>query len=128
MKHHVSLENCPDFETAVEFVYPTEKFPPELVESIEHYTNKIIQLKMAEAVRRLLLLLEKEKNPNIVLKALLHSIGLDPIERNGTMTDVANSLKISRQRFHYQVKTVSKRMSVKIQKIQNHPHNPFKNL
>lgn len=127
MKNHVSIENSPDFETAVEFTYPVEQLPPDIIESIEKYTSEIIHLKLTEAIRRLLLLLEREKNPQITLQALLLSVGVNPTDSNGTMTYVANTLHISRQRLHYQVKKMPVRLQRKIKEIKKNDNNPYKN-
>lgn len=85
----------------------------------------MVHLKLTEAIRRLIQLLEGERNPRITLEALLYSVGINHEDSNGTMTSVANTLKITRQRFHYQTKTVGKRMAKKIKDIQKSSGNPF---
>lgn len=125
MRNHVSIENSPEYETAVEFKYPTEHLPEEIQSHIERYTDDIVKTKLAEAIRRLILLLEGEKNPQYVLQSLLCSVGINPLNGDGTHTNIAASLNISRQSFHYYTKTVGKRMATKIKRLQKDANNPF---
>lgn len=125
MKHHVSIEHCPEFETAVQFEYPTDELPDDMVAAIERYTDELVRVKMAESIRRLCHILEDEKDPLQTLHALLYSVGINPTNSDGSMTFVANALNISRQRFHYQKKTIGKRMSKKIQRMRTLQENPF---
>lgn len=127
MINHVSIEHSPDYETAVQFDYPTEHLPVDVVEQIETLTNDMVRVKTTEAIKRLVLLLENEKNPVLTLKALLYSIGITLTDK-GTLTSVAHSLNISKQRLHYNVKNINKRMLAKIKQINKDGNNPFNNL
>ncbi len=95
-------------------------------ERLERYTDDVVRVKLTEAIRRVILLLEGEKHPDFILQALLLSVGIDPINGNGTATNVSSMLKISRQNFYYYTKTISKRMRAKIEKLQKDPNHPFK--
>jgi hypothetical protein len=128
MKDHVSIENCPEFETSVQFDYPLEQLPPDVRESVELYAKQIIHLKLVETIRRLLLLLEGERHPEITLQALLYSVGVNSLDAKGTLTAVANTLNISKQRFQYQTKTVGNRMMRKIKQVTKNPLNPFNDV
>lgn len=118
MTNHVSIEHCPEFEFQVPFIYPTDNIPYDIKEMVEAYAKDVVRKHLAETVRRLLILLDGEENPQIVLEALLHNNGCT-LDSDGVMSHVARKLKISRQRFHHHTKTVKRKVELRLNTNKN---------
>ena len=126
MKNHVSVEHCPEFETSIEFDYPTEHLPADIVADIEKLTSELVRVKTLEAIRRIVLLLEDDSNPKLTLQALFYSVGFIRTDTNGSLTSHAAALKISKQRFSYRKLTIGKKMEKRIKELSKSDLNPFR--
>jgi predicted house-cleaning noncanonical NTP pyrophosphatase (MazG superfamily) len=114
VKPAISLDNLPGGELVntqlhTDFVYPNE-LPPDLKEEVEEYVQHQGRLVLCELVRRLILLLQKDKTPVLTLRTLLVLYNLD----TDSLRQVAKDNSTTHQRLGYIKKNIDKKIVERI--------------
>ena len=100
MKDHYSIDNMPESETSVPFVYPTEQIPNQLKEQAEEYIEDEVRHRVYECINRLTSMLSTQRRPDIILKMILFNCNMLE-DGDGFKTSLAKELGITRQSLNY---------------------------